>query len=52
MKETVGARDEQKREDESPMCAFLNIHISPSKSDLVRIDVRIAISGAVGESRL
>ena len=51
MKETVDARDEQKRENKSPISASLNIHISPSKSDLARIDVRIAISGAVGEFR-
>ena len=48
MKETVNARDEQKREDESSMSASLNTQISPSKSDLARIDVRIINSGAMG----
>ena len=30
------------------MCASLNIHISLSRSDLARIDVRIGKSAAVG----
>ena len=48
MKETLDARDEHKREDESSMCASLNIRISLSKSDWARIDARIVNPGAVG----
>ena len=30
MKETLDAKDEQERKDESSMCASLNFHISPA----------------------